>query len=159
LLFEISSVFFVNQDQVQEIFHWVLVMNILHWWCQIKWWHVQSNRDNFSLSRAPIHHFIFSYCFILSLSCLTLSYSFSSNNSKFHIFDFDSYKQKVNFSHHTVLQMEFVLLIFKFNMKTFFNSDFHFNSFCLFCFNCWHENSNIVLFCYLLWIVFIDGQS
>lgn len=159
LLLEISSIFFVNQNKVQEIFNSESIVRGLEGRAQIKGSQVHSDGNNFSLAWAAIHDFIFGNSLIFNVRLGSSSIGFSLDNGDFHLLNFQSDELEVHFTNDAVLQVIGTLVILEFNMKAFFDTDIHLDILVDFWFSCRKINGEVLLLNNFTGILSIDGDS
>lgn len=127
LLLEIPSFFLVDEHQVQEVSALKPIVHVRICWSQISAGQVESNRNTFSFNRSSIHYLEFVQILRLGDCILSASHNLFPYYTQFHMLDLDSNQVEEYFAQNTVFQMKFAIIEFKFDMKTLFYADFHFN--------------------------------
>jgi hypothetical protein len=124
-LFKISSIFFIQKNEIDPILDTETIVNIVIWWGQLNTVHVHSDWNDFTFVRASIHDFILYQSVGLCGSLNACSKSFLSDETDLHTFYFYFNEMETDFTNNDVFQMIKLLVPFEFNMKTIFNTDLH----------------------------------
>jgi len=127
LLFEVSSVLFVNEHQIEIVLHTELVVHALERRSQIVRRQKQTNRNTLTANGSAVHDFEFGDIFTFVVLVWPGAGGLAFDNNDFHVFDFDAHQKEINFTNHYVLQVVFGFVVFEFDVKAVLNADFHFD--------------------------------
>lgn len=116
MLFEISPLLLVDEDEVQEVAALEPVVHVWICWRQIGARKIKPYRNTFTLDRCAVHNLEFIQVLCLSHGGLSRADNLLSYYTKLHMLDFDSHQIEVHFAQDAVFQVELALIKFEFDM-------------------------------------------
>ena len=89
LLFEVSSLFFVHQNQIQVIADRKLFVDIFHGWRQLIAGQEEPNRYGLAANGCAVHYLVFGDCLVLVERVLADACRLAFDDSDLHVLYFD----------------------------------------------------------------------